>query len=215
LRGFSAMVRLGTHHIWIGIDHILFLMALLLPAVVQRQDHKWVPVESFRKAIIHVIKVVTVFTVAHTITLSLAALNAVSLSSRLVESIIALSIAIAALNIIVPVFKERIWMVVFAFGLFHGFGFASVLSEIGIPSNYMVHSLLGFNVGVELGQVAIVVGLFPVLYFLGRSLIYSRYVLPATTLVLITISLYWFVERAFLIDLPAGAIVNSLIALAG
>ena len=86
------------------------------------------------QALIYVIKVVTIFTIAHTITLSLAALGAVSLSSRLVESIIAFSIAVAALNIIVPIFRDRIWLVVFAFGLFHGFGFASVLGEYGIPS---------------------------------------------------------------------------------
>jgi hypothetical protein len=216
LRGFLAMVRLGSHHIWIGIDHILFLLALLLPAVVQRRDdNRWEPVANFRTAIINVIKVVTVFTVAHTITLSLAALNTVALSSRLVESIIALSIAIAALNIVVPIFRDRIWLVVFAFGLFHGFGFASVLGEIGIPSSYLVHSLLGFNVGVELGQVAIVIGVFPVLYLAGRSMFYSRFVLPAMTAGLIAVSLYWFTERAFLVDLPAGEIINNILALAG
>lgn len=215
LRGFISMVRLGTHHIWIGIDHILFLLALLLPAVVQRKKEAWVPVDSFRTALIHVIKVVTIFTIAHTITLSLAVLNAVSLSSRLVESIIAISIAIAAFNIFVPVFRNRIWLVVFVFGLFHGFGFASALSEIGIPSNYIVHSLLGFNLGVELGQVAVVIGVFPILFMIGRSMYYSRLVLPASAAGLIVVSLYWFTERAFLIDLPAGAILNRIVALAG
>jgi len=212
-RGFAAMVRLGTHHIWIGLDHILFLLALLLPSVVQRgAGNRWEPVAKFSTALIHVIKVVTVFTVAHTITLSLAALNAMTLPSRLVESVIAISIAAAALNIFVPIFRDRIWLVVFAFGLFHGFGFASVLREMGIPSSYMVHSLLGFNIGVELGQVAIVIGLFPVLYLLGRSIYYSRLLLPAMTAGLIAVSLYWFTERAFLIDLPAGEILHNIIA---
>ncbi len=210
--GLMAQVRSGIHHIWIGIDHILFLLALLLPAVVTRPSGKWEAAASFKDAFIHVVKIVTVFTVAHTITLSLAALNAVSLSSRLIESIIALSIAVAAFDILRPVFKRRIWLIVFVFGLFHGFGFASVLGEIGIPSNYMVHSLLGFNVGVEIGQLAIVGVLFPVLFILARSRAYARFLLPAGALALITISLYWFIERAFEVDLPAGAIVNSILA---
>ena len=213
LRGFANMIGLGTHHIWVGIDHILFLFALLLPAVVIRRDGAWRPVGGFRPALIHVIKVVTIFTVAHTITLSLAALNAVSLPSRLVESIIAISIAIAALDIFIPILRERIWVIVFAFGLFHGFGFASVLSEIGIPSSYVVPSLLGFNVGVELGQVAIVVVIFPLLYLVRQHFTYTRLLLPASAAGLIVVSLYWFTERAFLIDLPAGAIVNKVFGL--
>ncbi|NNF17326.1 MAG: HupE/UreJ family protein [Gammaproteobacteria bacterium] len=208
--GFSALVGMGVHHIWIGIDHILFLFALLLPAVMLRQDGAWQPQMQFRGAFIHVVKIVTVFTIAHTITLSLAALNAISLSSRFVESVIAISIAIAALDILVPIFKQRIWIIVFAFGLFHGFGFASVLGEIGIPSNYLVHSLLGFNVGVEIGQVAIVMVIFPVLYLLRKHWVYVKAILPAGAVTLIGISLYWFIERALLIDLPAGALVNSV-----
>ncbi len=211
LGGFMAMVRLGMHHIWIGIDHILFLMALLLPAVVQRDQNSWQPVNDFRTAFIHVIKVVTIFTVAHTITLSLATLNTVSLSDRLVESVIAISIAIAALHVFVPVFRGGLWWVVFAFGLFHGFGFASVLGDIGIPDSYMVHSLLGFNIGVELGQIAIVMVVFPVLFLIRDTLLYNRLLMPATAALLIMVSLYWFTERAFEVDLPAGAIMNSII----
>ncbi len=210
--GIMTQVRSGIHHIWIGTDHILFLLALLLPAVVVRLSGKWEASASFKDAFIHVVKIVTVFTVAHTITLSLAALNAVSLSSRLIESIIAISIAVAALDIIKPIFKRRIWLIVFIFGLFHGFGFASVLGEIGIPSSYMVHSLLGFNVGVEIGQLAIVGVLFPILFILARFQVYTRFLLPAGAILLIAISMYWFVERAFNIDLPAGAIVNSIMS---
>jgi hypothetical protein len=210
-RGFTEMVRLGTHHIWIGIDHILFLLALLLPSAMRRHDRDWAPVGGFKPALIYVIKVVTIFTIAHTITLSLAAMNAVSIPSRLVESIIALSIAIAAAEIIYPVFRGRIWIIVFAFGLFHGFGFASVLGEIGIPPRYMVYSLLGFNLGVEIGQVAIVCIIFPLLYMVRNWWAYPRLVMRFGSLMLIAVSLYWFVERGFEVDLPAGAIVNSVI----
>lgn len=211
-QGFAALVGMGTHHIWIGIDHILFLLALLLPAVVIRGTQGWTPATSFKSSLIYVIKVVTVFTIAHTITLSLAALGKISLSPRLVESVIAISIAIAALDILVPVFKQRIWWIVFAFGLFHGFGFASVLGDIGISPRYMVHSLLGFNLGVEIGQIVIVCILFPLLYLLRRSAFYTRGVMTVGALGLISVAMYWFVERALEIDLPAGAIVNKMLA---
>lgn len=212
-RGFVGLVGMGVHHIWIGIDHILFLLALLLPAVVVRGANGWQPSDSFKGSLIYVVKVVTIFTIAHTITLSLAALGKISLSSRLVESIIALSIAIAALDILVPIFKKRIWWIVFAFGLFHGFGFASVLGDIGIPSKYLTHSLLGFNIGVELGQLVIVCALFPILYLARRTTAYTRGVLTVGALALIAVSMYWFIERAFEVDLPAGAIVNQFLAL--
>lgn len=210
--GLMAQIRSGIHHIWIGIDHILFLLALLLPAVVTRSNGRWQAAASFKEAFIHVVKIVTVFTIAHTITLSIAALGYVTLSSRLIESIIALSIAVAAFDIIRPIFKRRIWLIVFLFGLFHGFGFASVLGEIGIPANYMVHSLLGFNIGVEIGQLAIVAVAFPVLFILARTAAYTRYLLPVGAVALIIVSVYWFIERAFEVDLPAGAIVNSILA---
>ncbi len=210
--GFMAQIRSGTHHIWIGIDHILFLLALLLPAVLVRSSGKWEAAASFKEAFIHVVKIVTVFTIAHTITLSLAALNAVSLSSRLIESIIAISIAVAAFDILKPIFKRRIWLVVFVFGLFHGFGFASVLGAIGIPSSYMVHSLLGFNIGVEIGQLAIVGVLFPVLFLLARFRAYAKVLMPIGAVLLIVVALYWFIERAFEYDLPAGAIGNAILA---
>lgn len=211
LGGFIAMVKMGTHHIWIGLDHILFLLALLIPSVVRRVNGRWQPVESFREALIYVLKIVTVFTIAHTITLSLAALGKVSLSPRIVESIIALSIAVAALDILVPIFKGRVWLIVFGFGLFHGFGFASILGGIGIPPKYLVHSLLGFNVGVELGQVVIVCLLFPILFLMRGTAVYMKGVLRAGAVALIIISMYWFIERGFEIDLPAGAILNTIL----
>lgn len=211
MSGVMAMVGQGVHHIWIGIDHILFLVALLLPSVVRREAGRWTAVQSFRPALWHVVGIVTVFTVAHTITLSAAVMQSMSLPPRIVESVIALSIAIAALDVIVPVFGRRIWWIVFGFGLFHGFGFASVLTDIGIPPKYLLHSLIGFNVGVELGQVAIVCALFPVLYLVRGSAFYRRVALLWGAVALIVVALYWFVERALEIDLPAGALINGLL----
>lgn len=213
--GFLEMVKLGVHHIWDGIDHLLFLLALLLPAVVTRRQGQWEPVENFGSALIHVVKVVTLFTVAHTVTLSAATLGAIDLSPRLVESVIAISITIAALDIFWPVFRGGIWWVVFAFGLFHGFGFASVLSSIGIPSQYMTLSLLAFNVGVELGQVAVVCAAFSLLYLTRRSSVYVPVFMKCGAAGLIVVSLYWFCERAFMVDLPAGELLNYTLSSLG
>ena len=215
LRGVMAMLKLGMHHIWIGIDHILFLLALLLPSVLHRQHGSWEPVFGFRPALWNVVAIVTLLTVAHTITLRLAALGTVNLPSRLVESIIAVSIAIAALEILLPLFRGYVYVVVFGFGLFHGFGFASVLGEIGIPSNYLVHSLLGFNLGVEVGQILIVCTIFPVLFIVRRWSVYTRFLIKGGAVVLILISMYWFIERAFEVDLPAGSIMFDALSLFG
>ena len=210
--GFVGLLELGIHHIWVGIDHVLFLLALLLPAVLVRGPAGWEPVSGARAALWNVTKVVTMLTLAHSLTLAGAALGWVHLPSRLVESVIALSIAIAAADLVWPIFGRRILWVVFAFGLFHGFGFASVLGAMQIPSQYLALTLFGFNLGVELGQLAIVCAAFPLLYLIRSSLLYRRYLLVVGAAGLISISMYWFTERAFDIDLPAGEYLNRLIA---
>ena len=210
-KGFVALVKLGIWHIWIGLDHILFIVALILPAVVfRRKDdegnivNEWFPEPKFKPAFMYIIKIVTFFTVAHSITLALGALQLVDLPSRFVESIIALSIALAAIHNIIPVFRNKEYLVAFIFGLFHGFGFASVLGDKGLGGDFLVLSLLGFNVGVELGQLAIIVAIFPILFLIRKLPIYS-YILKWGSVLLIFISLYWCIERGLEIDLPLGA----------
>lgn len=217
-KGFVAMVKQGVWHIWIGLDHILFLLALILPSVVRRVQPAaigsnaevgkrkfniwgWEPVKKFRPAFLYIIKIITFFTIAHTITLSLAALNIIVLPSRLVESIIALSIGLAAYHNIKPIFKGKDWLIAFVFGLFHGFGFASVMGELGFKGEFLTLTLLGFNIGVEIGQVLIIALIFPVLYFLRKLKLYPKLLVYLSAL-LIIISLYWLFERAFDIDLP-------------
>lgn len=192
---FVAFVREGIHHIWIGVDHILFLVVLILPSVMTRRDGRWQPVESFRPAFIHVVKVVTIFTLAHSITLSLAALGVVNLNSRLVESIIAASVVFAAIN--GAFFGRGMWPIIFAFGLFHGFGFASVLGHLAIDRRFLVPALFGFNVGVEIGQVAIICATFPVLWFLRQWNLYSPVVLKAGSTAIAVLAFIWLWERAF------------------
>lgn len=214
-QGYIEMFKLGVHHIWYGLDHILFLFALLLPCVLYRTKNEWEAKEKFLPSFIYVVKIVSIFTLAHTITLSAATLGFVSLSSRVVESIIAISIAVAALDLLRPIFRGRIWLIIFAFGLFHGFGFASVLSDYPIPPSYLTWSLLAFNLGVEAGQITIVALVVPILFLLRKQSFYIPIILKLGAVLLIVIAMYWFIERAFEIDLPAGSVWNWFVGLFG
>lgn len=187
----------GVLHIWIGIDHILFIVALLLPAVLVHKDGRWQPVTKFRQAFWNILKIVTLFTIAHSITLSLAALGVIDLPSRLVESVIALSIILVAINTIQPKFNDKTWLIIFGFGLFHGMGFASVMSDLPFRMVHLVKVLIGFNIGVELGQLAIVAAVFPVIFLLRNEKRYQSVILVSGSVSIAAIAGYWFVERAF------------------
>lgn len=194
---FSDYVVHGMHHIWKGFDHILFLLSLLLPAVLVLVDKKWQPTTSVRAAFIDVLKIVTAFTLAHSITLTLATLGFVSLPSRFVESTIAASIILAAANNVWPVFQGKRWMVAFFFGLIHGFGFASVLADLGLPQGALILALVGFNLGVEIGQLAIVGVFLPVAYAARRTWVYQRVIFIAGSLIIVALAGTWLIERAF------------------
>jgi hypothetical protein len=194
---FADYVREGVWHIWIGYDHILFLLSLLLPAVLVRRDGGWQPVEEFRPACISVLKIVTVFTLAHSITLWLAVMEYVTLPSRLVESTIALSIVITALNNLWPVLPISGWAIAFVFGLVHGFGFANVLIDLGLTDVTLALSLLGFNIGVELGQMAIVLVFFPLAFLVRNTFFYERLVFRTGSLLIALVAGLWMYERVF------------------
>jgi len=152
--------------------------------------------QTFRAAFIDVLKVVTAFTLAHSITLTLASLQVLSLPSRWVESAIALSVVVAALNNIFPIFRGHRPLAAFAFGLIHGFGFASVLADLGLPQGSLALSLAGFNVGVELGQLAIVAVFLP-LAFLSRKTWFYRQVMTTGSALIALVAAVWLVERVF------------------
>ncbi|OEZ50998.1 hypothetical protein JAB1_21160 [Janthinobacterium sp. MP5059B] len=213
LAQFGAYVKHGIWHIWIGYDHILFLLSLLLPAVLLKSPNdtdRLNPMAESRgrtlrvrpqtlhlglnAAFIDVFKVVTAFTLAHSITLSLASLSLVSLPSRWVESAIAASVILAALNNLLPLFHGKRPVAAFAFGLIHGFGFASVLRDLGLPQGSLLASLLGFNVGVELGQLAIVAAFLPLAWLLRKTWLY-RQVLTVGSLAIALVACVWLVER--------------------
>ncbi len=191
----------GIWHIWTGYDHVLFLLSLLLPAVLIYRDGCWQPVTRFADAFWDVLKIVTAFTLAHSITLSLAALGIISLPSRLVESAIAFSVVLAALNNIYPLFQGRRWMVAGAFGLIHGFGFASVLGDLGLPRDALALALFGFNLGVEIGQLAIVCAFLPVAYLIRKSAAYRKLIFIGGSAVIVMVAAVWFIERAFMMQI--------------
>jgi hypothetical protein len=187
----------GIWHIWLGYDHILFLLSLLLPAVLIRLHQKWEAAPSLRKSLIEVLKVVTAFTLAHSITLTLAVLGFVSLPSRFVESTIAASVVFAALNNLRGDIEKKRWVMAFVFGLIHGFGFASALADLGLPQNALALALVGFNLGVEIGQMAIVMVFVPIAFGLRGTRFYLRGLMPVGSILIAIVASYWFAQRAF------------------
>lgn len=192
---FVEFLREGVHHILIGYDHLAFLISLLLPAALVRVAGQWQPAPSFRSGFLHVLGIVTAFTVAHSVTLSLAALGWVTPVSRWVEAAIAASVLLAALNNLWPMVTRRLWVVGFVFGLIHGFGFAGALNELGLPDGDRLLALLGFNLGVEIGQIAVVCVALPLLFAARRKPWYPRRVMPLLTLAIAVLAGYWLLQR--------------------
>ena len=178
--GFVSFVRLGIEHILTGWDHLLFLLVLLL------RGGGWLSLA----------KIVTAFTVAHSVTLALAALDVIVLPDRLVEAVIALSIAVvAAENLFLSPVVARRWLVSFCFGLVHGFGFSSVLRALGLPTHGLLLSLLGFNAGVELGQAAVIAVALPALVLVRRTR-WERRVIWSSSAAILLVGVVLFIERA-------------------
>ncbi|MEO8836673.1 MAG: HupE/UreJ family protein [Caldimonas sp.] len=185
----------GVRHILTGYDHILFLLCLLLPSVMRRTPDGWRPVEHLSQAIWPIVGIVSAFTVAHSITLGLAALKLISLPSAFIEPAIAVTIILAALDNVLPIFPVRRVVVTFLFGLIHGFGFANVLAELNLPAAAFAWVVLQFNVGLELGQLMIVVVATTTLFTLRRWRGYALVVVGAGSITAIVIGALWFIER--------------------
>ena len=187
----------GVWHIWTGFDHLLFLFSLLLPAVLKREAGGWVPATSPAAVFKGVVILVTSFTLAHSITLSAAVLGWISLPSRWVESAVALSVVLAAANNLWPVIDRRLWLFAFVFGLVHGFGFATVLMDLQLPASALALSLVGFNLGVELGQLVCVAVFLPLAYLLRGTELYRKLLVPVGSVLTIGVATVWLAERAF------------------
>lgn len=208
-QGAWAFLQEGIHHILIGTDHILFLIALLLPAVLVRTPPRfvggteipgliharWQAAPAWPPVLRRILGIVTAFTLAHSITLALAVWDVIQPPSRWVESIIAASVAFAALNNLRPIVEDRRWLLTFGFGLVHGFGFAGALKDLSLGDTLLATSLLSFNAGVELGQIAIVALFIPLAWALRRRPGYVRWVLNTGSFAIAALALLWVVER--------------------
>ena len=249
---FVHMLREGVHHIWSGFDHLLFLAALLLPAGLRSSRDA----TRFRPLMKDVLWLVTAFTVAHSVTLSLAALRLVTLPPRLVETVIAASIVVAglrlrrtdpasegnesnrmehdqrksrpcrdktewktkdgqepsssflsvlrSLRLLISSSSNAVW-IAFGFGLIHGFGFANVLADMQLPAGALAVSLFAFNLGVELGQCAVVAAVLPLIWYARRFAAYRRILLPAAAVLIVAVGALWTLERGVGINFLARA----------
>ncbi|WP_421866975.1 HupE/UreJ family protein [Marinobacter adhaerens] len=195
---FKTFVYEGIVHLLIGLDHMLFLLVLIIPATLSTAKTQEPSDQStgLRGRLLGLAGIITAFTVAHSITLALAALDIVSLPIAWVETVIALSIGLAALNVAWPIFGHKTWKLAFGFGLVHGFGFASALGDLTSGISGLAVALAGFNLGVELGQLALLVVGFPVLVYLGKNRMYQKGAVPVMLAGIGAISLFWVVQRA-------------------
>lgn len=191
----AGFVKEGMRHILTGYDHMLFLLCLLLPAVMRRTATGWQPVERLSQAVMPVAVIVTAFTVAHSMTLALAALKLMSLPSSFVEPTIAVTIILAAVDNVKPIFGGHRGIVTFLFGLIHGFGFAGVLGELDLPPVQFAWALFQFNLGIELGQLFIVSIAVSCLFLFRQNGRYPRWVIQGGSAAAIGIGALWLIER--------------------
>lgn len=179
LGNISEYVILGITHIWTGYDHLLFLLAVLIGTNV-----KW-----------DYLKIVTSFTLGHSITLALAALEIITIPSIIIEPLIALSIIYVAIeNMVRKTLKGR-WILTMLFGLIHGFGFASIIN--GSLTNNFLLKLFSFNLGVEIGQLIIVMIVIPLLIYLSKKVKKKTQINYAFSFMVGIMGIYWLIERVF------------------
>ena len=185
----------GIGHIFAGFDHILFLLTLLLPTILIFSKNNEDELTKLKPVMIDTFKIITAFTLAHSITLGLAVMQVIQLPGRLVESMIAFSIIVCAINNLKPILPTSRWTLALVFGLIHGFGFASALADLGVESKKSMIPLLGFNLGIETGQLAIVMLVLPIIYIIRHSNIFRIWIFKGGSIVTILIASVWMLER--------------------
>ena len=203
----GSFIGEGIHHILGGYDHVLFLLCLLLPSVMRRTPNGWQAVPRLRDAVLPLLGIVTAFTLAHSITLALASLKLVSIPPSIIEPAIAVTIVLAAVDNVWPIFYGRRGVVTFLFGLIHGFGFASVLGELNLDASQFAWALLQFNLGLELGQLMIVVFATGLLFLARHQRAYPVWVIRGGSAAAIVVATLWFIERTANVSLlPMGGV---------
>lgn len=194
-KGFSNMIKLGSDHIKEGIDHLLFLIILLLPSFLIAVNKRWTEYGGLKYTVTNLLKIITAFTIGHSLTLFIAAKQWVRLPQEPVELLIAISILISAIHAYRPVFYKREIYVAGGFGLIHGLAFASVLANLKLSATMMLWSILGFNVGIEITQLLIVLIFLPFLFFLIKTP-YYRFFRVASAIIALIVSFALLAERS-------------------
>jgi hypothetical protein len=193
-QGFSRMVSLGAEHIRDGTDHLLFLLLLLLPAMLTVRGHKWRSFKGGHQSLLQLVRIVTAFTLGHSVTLLVGALHWLTLPQQPVEVAIACSILITAIHAIRPIFPGKEAQVAAGFGLVHGLAFASVLADLKLAAGAMAQSILGFNIGIELMQIFVIVLTMPWLLLLSLTPAYPGVRVGGASLAAIA-ALSWIANR--------------------
>jgi len=206
-------LRFGFDHILLGYDHLLFIAVLLVTAALRRPaGNGWVAIDGLGRVLLETIKTLTAFTLAHAIVLSAALITHVSVTARLVEPAVAVTIMLAALDNIRPILPRLRWQVAFLFGLIHGLSFATALAPMRLPPLGMALALGSFNLGIEAGQIALALLLVPIVFVLRHEAVYRRIVAPGASLAAAGLAGVWFLDRAFALDLlPLQPVVIAAI----
>ena len=201
-REIAQFLLFGFDHILLGYDHLLFVAVLLVMAPLRRLGgSRWGPIDGIGRVVLETLKVLTAFTVAHAITLTLAVLGVINLPSQLIDPAIALTIMLAALDNVWPILPRLRWNVAFLFGLIHGLAFASALGPMRLPPVRLALALGCFNIGVEAGQISLALLLIPIAFTLKGETVYRRVVAPGLSLCSLLLAGVWLIDRVFALDL--------------
>jgi hypothetical protein len=204
----AELFRLGMRHIAEGTDHLLFLLVLLLPAPLLAMGANWGPPAGIRQSLLRILGIVTAFTIGHSLTLSLAALGAVTVPSRPVEVLIAISILVSAIHAFRPLFPGREAFIAAFFGLIHGLAFAATLDRLGLGRWERVAGILSFNLGIETMQLLVVASILPSLILMSRTKAYSVLRIVGATFAGAA-SAGWIAERHWGVNAGVDLIVNT------
>jgi hypothetical protein len=209
---WTEIIMLGFHHVLEGLDHLLFLLMLLLAAPLVAVKKRWQSESSIKATMINVFHVITIFTIGHSLTLIAAAIGWIKVPSTPVEVIIAVSVGVAALHAIRPLTKKAELFIGFGFGLIHGLAFAGIFKDLGLSGSNSVITLLSFNVGVELAQLVAAVCVLPSIILLSRTRYYAKFrnLIAGLT---ITFATFWVLDRlgilAGFLDVSEGFVISN------
>ncbi len=205
---FASLFHLGMRHIAEGTDHLLFLLVLLLPAPLLFSNMGWGPPSGARQSLLRILSIVTAFTIGHSITLTLAAFNAVRIPNRPVEVLIAVSILVSAVHACRPIFPGKEALIAAFFGLIHGLAFAATLGRLGLGRWDRVAGILAFNLGIETMQMVVVAAILPSLMLMSRTRAYPILRISGALFAGFA-SVGWIVERLFDVPTPVDTVVNA------